>query len=123
MRRALSGPGFRTFLAIAEEWRLPVARQRALLGHIAEATYYKWKSGDLTVLSYDQLERISLVLGIYKALALIFADRETGHDWLAAANREAIFGGGTPLDLMSEGGIDGLYRVRRYLDAWRGVWS
>lgn len=123
VRRSLSGPGLRTFLGIAAEWGLSVREQRALLGHVAEATYHKWKSGKVAALSYDQLQRISLVLGIYKALALIFVDEANGLAWLRGANSDTPFGGLSPLAFMLGGGIDEMTRVRRYLDAWRGGWS
>jgi len=73
-------------------------------------------------LSYDQLERISLTLGIYKGLKLLFADDASGPLWLKATNTDLPFGGGSPLERMLRGSIDDLYAVRRYLDGWRGVW-
>jgi hypothetical protein len=122
VRARLSGPGVRTFLTIAAEWGLTVEEQRVLLGGISNSTYHNWKGGRIGTLSYDQLERISLVLGIYKALRLLFADEATGLRWLKAANEDLPFGGSAPLARMLRGSIDDLYAVRRYLDAWRGVW-
>ncbi|HZU90030.1 MAG TPA: MbcA/ParS/Xre antitoxin family protein [Stellaceae bacterium] len=122
VRERLSGPGLRTFFNIAREWGLSVEQQRTLLGGIPPSTYHKWKSGAIGTLSYDQLERISLVLGIYKGLRLLFADGAGGVRWLKAANTDRPFGGGSPLDRMLRGSIDDLYTVRRYLDGWRGGW-
>jgi hypothetical protein len=34
-----------------------------------------------------------------------------------------MMGGKPPLELMIEGGIDGLHQVRRLLDARRGAWN
>jgi hypothetical protein len=68
----------RTFFNIASEWGLSVNQQRVLLGGVPSSTYHKWKGGTVGTLSYDQLERISLVLGIYKALELLFADDASG---------------------------------------------
>jgi hypothetical protein len=70
VRERLSGPGLRTFFNIAAEWALTVEPQRMLLGGVAPSTYYKWKAGSVGTLSYDQLERISLVLGIYNTSRL-----------------------------------------------------
>ncbi len=122
VRERLSAPGLRTFFAVAAEWGLAVAQQRILLGGIAPSTYHKWKGGAVGTLAYDQLERISLVLGIYKALKLLFADEAGGMRWLKAANTDGTFAGGSPLDRMLRGSIDDLYAVRRYLDGWRGGW-
>jgi hypothetical protein len=73
-------------------------------------------------LSYDQLERISLVLGIYKALKLLFVDNANGVRWLKATNSDLPFAAGSPLDRMLRGSIDDLYAVRRYLDGGCGGW-
>ncbi len=122
VRGRLSAPGLRTFFAVAAEWELAVAQQRVLLGGVASSTYHKWKGGAVGTLAYDQLERISLVLGIYKALKLLFADEAGGVRWLKAENTDVAFAGGSPLDRMLRGSIDDLYAVRRYLDGWRGGW-
>ena len=122
IREQLSGPGLRTFLNIAGEWGLSVDQQRLLLGGVAPSTYHKWKAGAVGPLSYDQLERLSLVLGIYKALKLLFADDASGVRWLRSANTDMPFAGGSPLERMLRGSIDDLYAVRRYLDGWRGGW-
>lgn len=120
--RRLGASGMRTFLAIAEEWQLAVGMRRVLLGGIGESTYHKWKLGDIGSPSRDQLERLSLLLGIYKALRLLFSDDATGLRWLKAPNTAPDFGGQSPLERMLRGSIEDLYVVRRYLDGWRGSW-
>ncbi len=120
--RRLGGAGLRTFVSIADEWQLPVAARCILLGGIGPSTYHKWRQGDLGVPSRDQLERLSLLLGIYKALRLLFTDETTGLRWLRAANRDTDFGGQSPLERLTRGSIEDLYAVRRYLDGWRGSW-
>jgi hypothetical protein len=119
VRRRLSGPGLRTFFKVAGEWGLTVEQQRVLLGGVPASTYHKWKGGAVGTLSYDLLERISLVLGTYKGLKLLFADDAGGLRWLKAPNSDRPFTGGSPLDRMLRGSIDDLYAVRRYLDGWR----
>jgi hypothetical protein len=120
-RRRLSASAVRLFLNLAERWGLSVDQRCQVLGDISRATYHNWRKGHVGVLTRDQIERISLALGIQKALRLIFADNEVGPRWLKAPNTDEPFGGRSPLELMSAGGIRGLYEVRRYLDAWRGV--
>ena len=119
VRRRLSGPGLRTFFNIAGEWGLTVEQQRVLLGGLPPSTYHKWKGGAVGTLSHDALERVSLVLGIYKGLKLLFADDAGGLRWLKAPNTDRPFAGGSPLERMLHGSIDDLYAVRRYLDGWR----
>lgn len=119
LRRRLSGPGLRTFFNVAAEWGLRVEQRRVLLGGVPPSTYHKWKGGAVGTLSYDAIERISLVLGIYKGLKLLFADDAGGLRWLKAPNTDRSFAGGSPLDRMLRGSIDDLHAVRRYLDGWR----
>lgn len=121
-RLELGAAGFRTFIQIANAWELGIADRVRLLGDIAESTYHKWRTGKIGELSRDQLERLSLLLGIYKALRLIFSDEETGTRWLKGANTDAPFAPNSPLRYMLNGSINDLYEVRRYLDAWRGGW-
>jgi len=120
-RARLSGAGLRTFFNIADDWGITTDQQRILLGGISKSSLHNWKAGNASALSRDQLERVSLVLGIYKAMALLFADGDGGKRWLKAGNTEAAFGGGSPLSRMLRGGIEDLYVTRRYIDAWRGV--
>jgi Protein of unknown function (DUF2384) len=122
-RRRLSGPGMRTFFNIAATWGLSVNEQRGLLGWPAPSTYHKYKSGHVGTLSYDTLVRLSLVTGIYKALHILYPEPELADQWIKLRNSNELFGGGTPLRVMVDGGIDGLYRVRRLLDARRGGWN
>ncbi|HET9962960.1 MAG TPA: antitoxin Xre/MbcA/ParS toxin-binding domain-containing protein [Nitrospiraceae bacterium] len=123
-RRRLSGPGMRTFLAIADLWGLNETQRRLVLGYPSKSTYQNWRRlarehKDIT-LDVDTLTRISAVLGIYQALRVLYADEAEGMDWLKRPNADRIFGGQRPLDIVTGGTIDGLMTVRRHLDAARG---
>lgn len=120
-RARLSRPGLRTFFNIADDWGLTTDQQRILLGGVSKSSLHNWKVGQVSALSRDQLERVSLVLGIYKGMALLFADGDGGKRWLKSENSEGVFGGASPLARMLRGGIEDLYVTRRYIDAWRGV--
>jgi len=61
-------------------------------------TYHNWQRGKVGTLSRDQLERISLLLGIHKGLKLLFSDEAAGLRWFKSANRDLPFGGAAPLD-------------------------
>ncbi len=123
VRRRLSGPAMRTFFNIAAAWGLSVNQQRGLLGWPAVSTYHKYKSGGVGALPYDMLVRISLVIGIYKALHILYPEPELADQWIRLRNSNVLFGGQTPLAVMIDSGIDGLYRVRRMLDGRRGGWN
>lgn len=120
-RRRLSTPAVALFLRTCDLWDLKVEERMAILGGVSRQTYHNWKAGKVAVLTRDQLERISLVLGVLKGLRLVFAEDAHGVRWLRAANEDVTFRGRSPLELMIDGGIGGLHDVRRYLDAWRGV--
>ena len=121
-REQLSAPGFRALLDTATFLNITVPDALRLLGDLAPATYYRYVSKGAHNLNRDTLERISLVLGITKALRLIFVDDEAGRRWFHAANADVPFDGRTPLAHMLQGSIAHLYAVRAYLDAWRGGW-
>jgi hypothetical protein len=123
VRRKLSGPALRTFFRIAALWQLSVQEQRALLGWPAASTFHKYKAGDIGALSFDTLTRISLVIGIYKSLQILYPEPEFADRWVRMPNSHALFGGRPALSLMTEAGIDGLYQVRRLLDGRRGGWN
>jgi hypothetical protein len=123
VRRRLSAPALRTFFNIAAAWQLTVQEQRALLGWPAASTFHKYKAGDHGALTFDTLTRLSLVLGIYKSLQLLYPEPSFADAWPRMPNSHALFGGRPALTLMTDGGIDGLFRVRRLLDSRRGGWS
>jgi hypothetical protein len=123
IRRELSGPAMRTFFNIADTWQLRNEEQRGLLGWPPESTFYKYKSGHVGMLSYDMLIRISLVVGIFKNLRILYPERNLADQWVKLPNSNDLFGGLPAIVLMMHGGIDGLYRVRRLLDSRRGGWN
>ncbi len=116
----LDGPALRAFFALAQEWDLRIAEQRTLLGDPPQSTFYKWKRQGQGTLSRDTLERISYLLGIYKALQILFPRPERASAWIRRPNRAAPFGGRSALERMLGGQMADLFEVRRYLDAQRG---
>jgi hypothetical protein len=121
VRARLSPAALRLFFKLSELWRLAVDQRRVLLGDISRPTYHNWQSGKAGTLTRDQLERISLLLGIHKGLKLLFADEASATRWFTSPNRDLPFGGQSPLDRALRGSIDDLFAVRRYIDAWRGM--
>jgi hypothetical protein len=119
-RRRLSAPAIRSFFNLAGKWSLSVSQQRGLLGWPAASTYHKYKAGQVGSLSFDTLTRISLLLGIFKALHILYPQAELADQWIKLRNANPMFGRKSPLDVMIDGGIDGLFQVRRLLDARRG---
>lgn len=122
-RKRISGPAMRAFFNIAGKWGLDNREQIAILGSPAASTFYKYKAGDVGTLSFDLLTRISLILGIYKDLHILFPDNAVSDRWFKLPNSNPMFGGLTPTAYVAQGDMDSLYRVRRLLDARRGGWN
>src|SRR3977135_2259384 len=74
---AAGGAGLRAFTRIAELWGLSIAEQLALLGITSRSTYFKWRKEAQPRLPRDTLERLSYLLGIYKALQLLLPSTHT----------------------------------------------
>ena len=122
-RKGLSGPALRTFFRIAGHWGLSTDEQMTLLGVTARSTFFKWKKNPNTVLPKDALERISYVLGIYKAIQILLPDEKAADEWVKRPNTAPPFGGRSALDRMMSGQVADLFVVRQYLDAQRGGWA
>ena len=71
-------------------------------------------------LDRDLATRLSLLMGIHKGLRYLFSDPARGYGWIRKANR--MLAGKSPLEIMVQGDIFSLARVRSYLDAERGGW-
>lgn len=120
-RKALSGPGLRTFFNIADLWHLTGKECMALLGITNESTFYKWKKDpDSSNLARDTLERISYILGIYKGLQILLPLENSADAWMKKPNNAPLFSGRSALDRMLSGNVVDLFVVRQYLDAQRG---
>lgn len=120
VRRKLSPGGIRTFVNIADKWDLTEAQARSLLGGVASSTWHAWKTSPRGKhLDQDTLTRISLVIGIYKALNIYF-NKPLSDRWITLGNRGPMFAGSSPLEYMIRNGLPGMVDVRRMLDAWRG---
>ena len=122
-QKSLSGPALRTFFRIAELWSLSVDEQMTLLGMTSRSTYFKWKKDANTVLPKDTLERISYILGIYKALQILLPDEKAADEWVRQSNAASLFNGQSALDRMLSGQVVDLFVVRQYLDAQLTGWA
>lgn len=108
-------------VALMDHWRLPLPDQAALLGLSARSrsTIARYRKGEPFADSADLIARAGHLLGIHKALRILFPhDRGLAYRWVSAPNRR--FGGAAPLDIMKKHGYEGILAVRRYLDFERG---
>jgi len=122
LRRRMSPGALRTWFGIARQWALTDIQAARLLGTPA-STYRRWKRAPEVALDVGQIERLSLLLGIYKSLEMLLPRPDAADAWIKQPNSNAIFGGVAPLERMLAGHIEDLSIVRRHLDAERGGWA
>jgi hypothetical protein len=118
-RERLSHAALRAFFNLANCWRIRDEDARALLGGVSNGPYYNWKKQPERLLDTDVLTRISYLLGIFKALNILYAEK-LADKWVKLPNSNRLCEGQTPLDYMMRGGIPAMQIVRRLLDARRG---
>jgi hypothetical protein len=118
-RERLSPGALRAFFNIMERWGVRDEDARALLGGISNGPYYKLKRERQKLLDADVLTRISYLVGIFKALHILYGER-LADEWLHLPNSNRLFAGLAPIAYMAQGGIPAIQMVRRLLDARRG---
>jgi hypothetical protein len=109
----------RAILKIAKAWDLSADDARLLLGGMSTGSFYSLTKGTVRKLDQDPLTRVSLVIGIFKALNMLYSTK-LADQWISLPNSNPMFGGETPLQYMQQGGIPAMVRVRQLLDARRG---
>ncbi len=110
---------FRAALSLFRHWDLSDDEAAQLLD-LPVRTFRRWKAGHLGRIDRDGRARLSNIMGIHKALRIIFDNPNRGYAWIKAPNE--TFANRSALDVMLGGELTDLMRVRRYLDAERGAW-
>lgn len=108
---------FDVFFRLADAWGLSTDEQIRLLGSPGRSTFFKWKK-EVSSVPRDTLERLSYIFGIYKALEILLPEPESADSWIKRPNR--YFNGRSALDVMMDGQVVDLFKVREYVDAQRG---
>ena len=110
---------FRAVLGLFGKWELTDEQASTLLD-MPVRTFRRWKAEGPSRISRDGCARLSNLMGIHKALRIIFSEAQRGYAWIQANN--TAFAGSSALDIMLGGELTDIMRVRRYLDATRGGW-
>ena len=110
---------FRAVLNLLAKWDLTDEQASTLLD-MPLRTFRRWKAGQPGRLDRDGKARLSNLLGVHKALRVLFREPDRGYRWIRAPNE--TFGGASALEVMLRGELTDLMRVRRYLDSERGAW-
>jgi Protein of unknown function (DUF2384) len=124
VQEKLSPVAIRAFFRLASHWKLRDEDARGLIGGVSNGSFYQLKRGttktsNVKTLDQDKLTRISLLVGIFKALNILYGTK-LADAWVQLPNTNPIFGGETPLAYMLKGGVPSMLRVRQLLDARRG---
>jgi hypothetical protein len=114
-----AGAMFRAALNLFRLWGV-TDDQAAIILDLPRRTFARWKAGEIGRIGRDGKARLSNLMGIHKALRIIFKEPVRGYAWIKAPNTG--FGGSSALDVMLHGELTDLMRVRNYLDAERGGW-
>lgn len=118
-RERLSDAALKGFYRLTTAWHVRDDEARALLGGVSSSIFYEWKKTPPRALDVDRMTRISYLIGIFKALHILYGD-ELADRWIALPNKNAIFAGQAPLAFILAGGIPAMHTVRKLLDARRG---
>jgi|SRR4051812_14644557 hypothetical protein len=119
VQEKLSPAANRAFFSLTTHWKLRDEDARNLLGGISNGSFYQLKRSASKTLDQDKLTRISLLIGIFKALNILYSPK-LADSWIQLPNTNPIFAGDTPLTYMRKGGVPSMIRVRQLLDARRG---
>ncbi len=120
VRRRLSPAAIEGFLRLTELWKLKDADARQLLGGLSTGSFHAFKKQEKQrTLTHDTLTRISFLIGIFKALNILYSE-PLADAWITLPNRNPIFRGSTPLAYILQQGLPGMLEVRRLLDSRRG---
>ncbi|KAA1174852.1 DUF2384 domain-containing protein [Marinobacter salinexigens] len=122
-----STAGLRWLFERRELWGLTMDDLGTLLGGVRRRTLTDWQrrinGGDQVEVSRDTMDRISLLLGIHKALTLLSpaGHERLAYEWFQKPVELMGLRGQSIRDyLLEQGSMDALYYVRRNLDAMRG---
>jgi len=119
VQERLSKSAIAAFFKLAQAWELRDEASRRLLGGISNGMFYQLKHGRRKTLDQDKLTRISLLIGIFKALNILYSGK-LADSWVSLPNSNPVFAGEAPLAYMTRGGVPALMRVRQLLDGRRG---
>src|ERR1700733_14468186 len=75
VQERLSPSAVKAFLKIVAVWELRDEDARGLLGGMSNGAYYNLKKKGSRMLDQDRLTRMSLLIGLFKALNILYSKR------------------------------------------------
>ncbi|MDB5045622.1 MAG: hypothetical protein JWQ08_1672 [Deinococcus sp.] len=98
---------FRPVLRILKLWKLTRRQQDRLLNLSLRLVHQVGRGGAVPSLTAGQLLQLSLTVGIFQALHVLYSD-QTAAGWLHRPNGRRPFDGRTPLEYLLSTGLPGL---------------
>lgn len=120
-RERLSGSALKGFFNITAKWELKDEDARELLGGVSSVTLNEWKKnpdGQID-LGENCIIRTSILVGIYRSLHVVYGNK-LADEWVNLPNRNELFTGLTPIQVMVAGGLPAMQAVRELLEARGG---
>lgn len=102
---------FKVATRILDEWCFSEEEKVLSLGFVSKLP----KEPLRQTLTVDQRTRVSLILGIHKALSTLFLQPQHRVEWIANINSK--FDRYSPKDMLLSGSLIEVYRLRDYLDS------
>ncbi|MFC0349859.1 hypothetical protein [Undibacterium danionis] len=109
--------GIATFFRIMKLWKVSECKQRKLLFCPPVEIFDAWRNGkSLSAINQRLLIRLSLVVGIYKDLQIVFWSSTVRADsWVSTANSKPLFAGLSPIQWMLANDNEQIKKIRDYL--------
>src|SRR6202035_5276923 len=94
VQEKLSAVAIRAFFRLTSHWKLRDEDARGLVGGISNGSFYQLKrsatkSSDAKTLDQDKLTRVSLLVGIFKALNILYSTK-LADTWVQLPNSNPI---------------------------------
>lgn len=119
VQERLSRSAILAFFRLAHDWALNDDVSKRLLGGVSNGVFYQLKKNPRKSLDQDKLTRISLLLGIFRSVNVLYS-RNLADSWIRLPNLNPMFAGEAPIQYLVRGGVPAMIRVRQLLDARRG---
>lgn len=117
LTQSAQAAALRTVKNIFAEWDISDSEAAKILGLELRKYGEYCDNPEAAPLDAQLLQRLSYVLGIFKALRMLYKDRAIGKGWVRRGNFSPAFNGKSPLEVILERGVSGLRTTRRYLEA------
>lgn len=112
------GAAWRYIPILKENFNFSDNEMCTLLGGMPRSTYANGTRKQDVKLTKDQMDRVSLLLGIQSALLVLFSgEKERAFGWINRKNALQPFDGMSPREFIANGDIQALFDTRKMLES------